>query len=1008
MWGFFLRILATVVLAGISAWLSYRSQRRPPPGTLDDIGNPRAEEGTEIAKIFGTVTIADPNVVWFGDLRTRRIEEEGGRKYGLFGPKQKTTIGYEYFLGVHFVLCLGPIDNLSRIRVDKREAFFGASTGGLILIRKPTLFGSRKTTGGINGDLNLLLGEDDQAVNDYLAAKTSSPTPAYRGVTSLVLRQVYIGNAPTLRPWDMRVQRITACDPGYNGGTQWYPEKATILREEAGDPVPIFGFNETWQFANVAYSTAPPSSPDPEVEYEEGVFPGPFIYNLFSEPEPVDPDIWTWIYFSPAYWVKRTFTVSQSGVFRISGQCENSQGIYIDGTLVFNPNPDNLLNGSPFDYSVDVVLGAGPHTIHVYFRDDVVEGNAFLSTKLDYIGVNTFDMNPVHILREVLLSPDTGGTGNEAEAGTTWTAAADTIYAEQFGISIAWRGDTDRVEFKREIERHIDARTYIDRRTGLWEIKLIRDDYEIETLPVFDTSNVISWSNINFPQPASLINQLVVTWNDPAKEEKTSLTISNPARIRASGSKVFQEKVEYLGIHRQDLAGRVAMRDLSARSAPLVTGEFSTKTFPTNLNLGSAIIVNNPRLKLINKVVRVTEIIDGTIRDSATTVKFIEDKFAINDESSLDIEIIEPEIIVPLPVDPRLVEEAPLYLLTELLGEANVVEVFTLDPEAGFVFIAGGEPTPTSFDAATFRDIGTGYEELETVAFSPEAFTLGSMTNRADHKKVVVESSEDLTVIAVGAKVWLGGEQLVVELVEEGDTSGPGDYWESTEAATLDIYTLTLTRGTMDTVPIAHAVGSQMLFYDSGALLIDDIQTDGDVIAIKLLTNEITGVLDIGDAPIDTVTMSSRALRPYPPGDLRLDGDYETNPPPELSGYVLTWEHRDRTLGTLDGHEVAGPGTPEAGTTYLVRVEALDANGDVLATLTSTNVGDDLTYTWTPVAAPTGSETGRMSVASIRDSLESWTRPSIAIRLSVGERGIEDGEDTRATEDADDNRTIEG
>jgi hypothetical protein len=365
-------------------------------------------------------------------------------------------------------------------------------------------------------------------------------------------------------------------------------------------------------------------------------------------------------------------------------------------------------------------------------------------------------------------------------------------------------------------------------------------------------------------------------------------------------------------------------------------------------------------------------------------------------------------VIAPLPVDPRLVEEAPLYLLTERLGEENVTAVFATDPEAGFVFIAGGEPTPTSFDAVAFRDLGAGYEELEVLGFSPEAITLGAMTNRADHEKIVVESSEDLTEIAVGAKVWLGGEQLVVELVEEGDTSDPGDYWEPTETATLDVYTLTLTRGVMDTVPTVHAAGLQMLFYDSGSLLVDDIQTDGDVVAIKLLTNEVTGVLEIGSAPADTVTMASRALRPYPPGDLRLDGDYEVDPPPDGSAYVLTWEHRDRTLGTLDGHEAAGPGAPEAGTTYLVRVEALDGAGDVLSVLTSTNVGDDLTYTWTPVLAPLGTVSGRMSVASIRDGLESWTRPSIAIRLEIGARAFEDGTEERSTDNEDDTRTIEG
>jgi hypothetical protein len=998
MWGFILRIFTAIVLTGISAYLSYRKPEQPDPGTQDDIGNPRADEGTEIAKVFGTVNIGDPQVAWFGHFRTAPIIKVQGRRYGLFGPKNRQTIGFNYFLGIHFVACLGPVDFISRIRVDKRVAWSGAASGGTITIQQPNLFGSSEREGGISGVLEVLSGADDQAASAYLAANAGGPTPAYRGVLSLVLRQFYIGNAPTLRPWDVRVSRIFNVDPGYNGGAQWYHDKAAIPRGTGG---------VTNYLMSIAGGALPPGQRN--------------VADIIAN------DLGYVVNASPSDTLRIFPTAPASGFNIASNPFGFSSGWAWPIIILYDDNPDNLEFWTPSggggyttpEEALSVAEAAEPFEVTGYSKYRIwvnLGGNlSELAPETGGVTANitvtsaVADMNPAHILREILLSPDSGGTGIEAEAGDTWEAAADTLFDEGFGLSIAWRGATDRADFKREIERHIDARSYVDRRTGLWEIKLIRDDYDVETLPVFDTSNVVSWADINFPQPNSLLNQLVVTWNDPDKEEKTSLTISNPARIRMAGSQVFQEKVEYPGIQRADLAGRVAMRDLSTRSAPLVTGEFVTKNFPTDLNLGSVIIVNNPRLGLDNKVVRILEIDDGNMRDNPVRVKFIEDKFAIGDESALEIEIPEPEDFTPQPVSPRVVEEAPLYLANERLGEPNADVVFADDPEAGFLFVAGAAPTPISNEALVLRDSGAGYEEIDTISFVPGATTLGRMTNRADHGKVVVQSEDDLTAVAVGSLAWIAGEQVTLDLVETGDTSAPGDYWEPTLTPDLDVFTVTFTRGALDTVPAEHAAGAQVVFYGELGALEDDIQTDGDSLDVKLQTITARGVLPLADAPVDTVAFASRALRPYPPGDLRLDGEYQTEPFSSADGYELTWEHRDRLAGTLIGHDAAGPGTPEAGTSYVVTVEALDGDLDVLSTLTTEDVGTDLSYVWTPVAAPAGTFAVRFSVGAVRATIESWTRPSIIALLSQGERAAEDSADVRATEDGTDNiREIEG
>ena len=95
---------------------------------------------------------------------------------------------------------------------------------------------------------------------------------------------------------------------------------------------------------------------------------------------------------------------------------------------------------------------------------------------------------------------------------------------------------------------------------------------------------------------------------------------------------------------------------------------------------------------------------------------------------------------------------------------------------------------------------------------------------------------------------------------------------------------------------------------------------------------------------------------------------------------LLTWAHRDRTLQTTpvaEDHDDADIG-PEAGTTYRLRVEALNGAGIVLATVTDTDIGSGTSHDWDETTAlPDGTVRLRFSVASVRDGYESWQRPEI-------------------------------
>jgi hypothetical protein len=78
-WNFVIQLL--IVLVSNIVTNALRPKTKPPdPAALGDFSVPTAEEGREVPVIFGTVWMSDPNVTWYGDLRSTPIKSKGGKK----------------------------------------------------------------------------------------------------------------------------------------------------------------------------------------------------------------------------------------------------------------------------------------------------------------------------------------------------------------------------------------------------------------------------------------------------------------------------------------------------------------------------------------------------------------------------------------------------------------------------------------------------------------------------------------------------------------------------------------------------------------------------------------------------------------------------------------------------------------------------------------------------------------------------------------------------------------
>lgn len=72
------QIILFVVSIAVSIASRPKSQNAKPPA-LADFGVPTVEEGREIQVLHGECWVDDPNVLWYGDLRTSPIKASGGK-----------------------------------------------------------------------------------------------------------------------------------------------------------------------------------------------------------------------------------------------------------------------------------------------------------------------------------------------------------------------------------------------------------------------------------------------------------------------------------------------------------------------------------------------------------------------------------------------------------------------------------------------------------------------------------------------------------------------------------------------------------------------------------------------------------------------------------------------------------------------------------------------------------------------------------------------------------------
>jgi hypothetical protein len=575
-------------------------------------------------------------------------------------------------------------------------------------------------------------------------------------------------------------------------------------------------------------------------------------------------------------------------------------------------------------------------------------------------------MNPAHMIYQVLTDPEWGAArSTDAIDENSFILAANTLCDEGFGLCFNWTRQEDVDTFIQTVIDHISGVLYTDPSTGLLVLRLIRNDYDAATLPLYDeNSGLLEIVDDDSAAGDEAINEIIVKGKDQSLSglgNDFEVRAHNIAANQAEGA--ISQTIEYPGIPERSLAQRVAQRELRVHASGLKRFRLKFDRRAYRVVEGSVIKVSSTKHNVSEMILRVGEVDRGKTDDSTIQVRAMEDVFGMPAsafQTPVDNGWNPPSQDAAPATATRLIEAGYRDILKRM-GPTNIGDVDPTDAYIGQLAQSPGYAY--QYDLLSKTDAEASFVKRATGSFTYRAELASSVSALAT--SIVLTSMGGISADNVGEALLLGNEIVRLDGVDEG---------------TL---TLTVARGCADTIPAAHAAGGVVWTQD------DDLTTDfreyasGEVVETKVLTRTTSDLLAEADAATDSVTLASRHYKPFPPGNVTVDGQSIYAATGEHPEPVIAWTDRDRVTqeDTLIEHGAGSVG-PEPGTTYTIRVKTPDG-----ATTLRTDTAAVSPWTYDAAmqtADAVTTSTVLVELESVRDGVTSWQMYSFVIRLRGG------------------------
>jgi hypothetical protein len=520
----FLLILDLVLLVAstvLTAVLAKMNEQKP--SALGTFTEPTAEEGRSIPVVFGTVQMRGPNVTWYGDLWAQKVKANtpwwmGGFILNLFAA----IIGYKYHLGLHMVLCQGPVDALVPQGSVINQSGIHVGDGQIVGISLPP--GAHQQT----WTLTAISATEFTAVGSV----DGSGSHAFVGVPYYHSNVTFLITEGPTTPFQIGDQFIfdTVVASAIFADSKAVTYTSNVVLNGPDENYIALNLNSPKLFGGdhsvggiqgfvAFYRGLQTSLPDP---YLSSKLPG-----LNGGPAPSYLGLCHCVFY-------QVYVGTQTSMF--------------DMSWIVQRCPDPLAQSNS-----NINGDANPAWMIYEWMTNQVWGSGIPTSMFD---------------------------------NSSFIAAAATLFTERLGMSSIVDTQASGDSVIADILRHIDAVLYTDPASGLWTLKLVRLDYDPATLPVLDNTNILEPPEMSRISWEETINSVKVSYVDRGQFFTMRVVQEHEPANHAVRGQIGTLAFDYKCLSNSSVAQTVAARELKAHSYPLMQIKLYANRFAWNFRMG--------------------------------------------------------------------------------------------------------------------------------------------------------------------------------------------------------------------------------------------------------------------------------------------------------------------------------------------------------------------------------------------------------------------------------------
>lgn len=468
------------------------------------------------------------------------------------------------------------------------------------------------------------------------------------------------------------------------------------------------------------------------------------------------------------------------------------------------------------------------------------------NTGLEIVGD---DANPAYVIYEFLTDQRFGASISKSLVDvSTFESVAQVLFGEAYGVSGVIDSSKAASEIVDDLLKIINGNLVTDAATGMLKLKLVREDYDLSTLPVVDASNIKSLSNFNRGSLDTAVNEVKIKYLSIADgfTERTATAQNLGLRIHKGDS----DGVSYdtPSVSTAALAAKIAQREMRPLSVPLATCIAECNRSMFDAEMCDVVLLSWPPLKIENMVMRVMGVDLGSLEDSTIKLSLTQDVFGVTNtvySDGSDKIWVKPTFD---PVSPPSLEivEAPA-IFASAAGLTRSLLVMVEQPSAG-----------QQYKLIT-RQQGEGWAEQGDSAFTPvfelvEAMPAGAWA--ATDGPIIRGNIDDLDSYSVNENrqalgiMWIDGEWV--------------SYESTTQLTSTTCQLKNIRRGLFGTTPVAHQPGKKIWAVSEGHGITNGQFAAGSTVYLKTLVQTQTRRQTIDEAPEKSYVVKAINDQPFP------------------------------------------------------------------------------------------------------------------------------------------------